>query len=74
MKGIPIRYGCSQISDLFHPLKGYITYLYVVILSCVVISRQVYRFARIYCILSYPLPFKVLSAWPTAATTTLPRF
>jgi hypothetical protein len=37
---ILIRYGCSQISGVFHPFEGYITYLYVVILSCMLVSRH----------------------------------
>jgi hypothetical protein len=57
INGISIRYSPSQIFQLFHPFKGY--YLsYVLILSCLLISRQVYRCAGICCIISYPLPFK----------------
>jgi hypothetical protein len=68
MNGISIRQGCSQISEIIDPSTGYLIYLYVVILSFILISRQVYRSAGICCILSYTLPFKKISAWPTAAT------
>jgi hypothetical protein len=32
--------GCSQIFELFHPFKGFITYNHVVILSCIMVSRH----------------------------------
>ena len=38
MKEILIRQACSQIFNLFHCFKGFITYLYVDILSCILIS------------------------------------
>jgi len=38
MNGILICYGCSQISVMFHYFKGFITCLYVVILSCMLVS------------------------------------
>ena len=34
MNGILIWYGCSQLSEVFHAFKGFITCLYVVILPC----------------------------------------
>jgi hypothetical protein len=40
MKGILIRQGCIQIFKLLHCFKGFITYLYVLILSCILISRH----------------------------------
>jgi hypothetical protein len=40
MNGILICERCSQISELFHPFKEFITYLKVVILSCILVSRQ----------------------------------
>ena len=39
MIGKLIRYGCSQIFELFHTFKGFITFLYIVILSCVLVSK-----------------------------------
>ena len=32
--------GLSQIFELFHPFKGFITYIYTVILSCVLVLRH----------------------------------
>jgi hypothetical protein len=40
MNGSLIHWGCSQILELFHPFKGCIIYLYVVILSCMLVSRH----------------------------------
>ena len=31
---------CSQIFELFHPFKGFITFLYVEILSCLLVTRH----------------------------------
>jgi hypothetical protein len=33
-------YGCSQLFKLFHSFKRFITYLYVPILSCVLLSTH----------------------------------
>jgi hypothetical protein len=40
VNGVLIRYGCSQIFEFFHPFKGFIIYLYVVIVYCILISRH----------------------------------
>jgi hypothetical protein len=60
MNGISIRQGCSQISELFHPSRGCIISLYVAILSCILVLREVDMSASIDFILSYPLPFKII--------------
>jgi len=38
MNGILIYWCCSEQSELFHTFKGFITYLHVVILSCMLLS------------------------------------
>jgi len=40
MNGILICCGCSQISELFHTFKGFVTYLHVVLLSYKLASRH----------------------------------
>jgi hypothetical protein len=40
MTGILIRYCCSRTSELFHTCEGFITYMYIVILYCMLVSRH----------------------------------
>ena len=42
MNRILICWGCALIFELFHPCKEFITYLYFVISSCLLVSRHVY--------------------------------
>jgi len=45
MKAILIFLGCSQIFELCHTFKGFITYFHVVILTCIVIMKHKYQFS-----------------------------
>jgi len=49
-KGILICYSCSQILGLFHPSEVFITYLFVEILSCILVSthNHIHTFLSIY--------------------------
>jgi rRNA-processing protein FCF1 len=40
-----ICYCCSHIFDPFHIIKGSVSYIYVMILACILMTRQQYIFS-----------------------------